>query len=319
MSATRPVTLISSLPGVISHAAYIGLNCSPVVHGRVENSYLTNSANGSLDGEYFSQDRMTVLAGLAAAGRIDDHGGAHAGHREDVRDQSRRHGQLLIPPDRRAGPAHGPVLHPVLPGGRHRADPARAGGRVRPGGGDRPAAGGDPAAAGGVLLRVDRAAAGPGHGRDSGAAAATGHASRGPAAAGAAGDAPQRERAHVQHQPHRRHPRPGAAGDQAGGGRAERVRRHCGAGHAGAGGAGPGADDRPVGPGHRGAPRAGRHPRPGRAGRGAARGDPRPRRRGAGRSGRDGDIAAGAGGAGAPVRPGPRDQCRRARPRRGHG
>jgi FtsX-like permease family len=63
MPATRPVTLISSLPGVISHAAYIGLNCSPVVHGRVENSYLTNSANGSLDGEYFSQDRMTVLAG----------------------------------------------------------------------------------------------------------------------------------------------------------------------------------------------------------------------------------------------------------------
>ena len=64
MPATRPVTLISSLPGVISHAAYIGLNCSPVVHGRVENSFLTNSANGSLDGEYFSQDRMTVLAGL---------------------------------------------------------------------------------------------------------------------------------------------------------------------------------------------------------------------------------------------------------------
>jgi hypothetical protein len=63
MPATRPVTLISSLPGVISHAAYIGLNCSPVVHGQVENSYLTNSANGSLDGEYFSQDRMTVLAG----------------------------------------------------------------------------------------------------------------------------------------------------------------------------------------------------------------------------------------------------------------
>ena len=63
MPATRPVTLISSLPGVISHAAYIGLNCSPVVHGRVENSFLTNNANGSLDGEYFSQDRMTVLAG----------------------------------------------------------------------------------------------------------------------------------------------------------------------------------------------------------------------------------------------------------------
>jgi hypothetical protein len=63
MPATRPVTLISSLPGVISHAAYIGLNGVPVVHGRVDNSFLTNSVNGSLDGEYFSQDRATVLAG----------------------------------------------------------------------------------------------------------------------------------------------------------------------------------------------------------------------------------------------------------------
>jgi hypothetical protein len=63
MSATRPVTLISSMPGVISHAAYIGLNGLPVVHGRVDNSFLTNSVNGSLDGEYFSQDRVTVLAG----------------------------------------------------------------------------------------------------------------------------------------------------------------------------------------------------------------------------------------------------------------
>jgi hypothetical protein len=63
MPATRPVTLISSLPGAISHAAYIGLNGLPVVHGKVDDSFLTNSVNGSLDGEYFSQDRATVLAG----------------------------------------------------------------------------------------------------------------------------------------------------------------------------------------------------------------------------------------------------------------
>jgi len=63
MAATRPVTLISSLPGVISHATYIGLNGLPVVHGTVDDSFLTNSVNGSLDGEYFSQDRATVLAG----------------------------------------------------------------------------------------------------------------------------------------------------------------------------------------------------------------------------------------------------------------
>jgi len=63
MAATRPVALISSLPGVISHAAYIGLNGLPVVHGKVDSSFLTNSVNGSLDGEYFSRDRATVLAG----------------------------------------------------------------------------------------------------------------------------------------------------------------------------------------------------------------------------------------------------------------
>ena len=63
MTATQPITLISSLPGVVSHAAYVGLNGLPVVHGQVDDNFLDNSVNGSLDGEYFSQDRVTVLAG----------------------------------------------------------------------------------------------------------------------------------------------------------------------------------------------------------------------------------------------------------------
>ena len=63
MSATQPITLISSLPGVVSHAAYLGLNGLPVVHGQVDDNFLDNSVNGSLDGEYFSQDRATVLSG----------------------------------------------------------------------------------------------------------------------------------------------------------------------------------------------------------------------------------------------------------------
>jgi hypothetical protein len=63
MPVMRPITLISSLPGVVSHATYVGLNGLPVVHGRIDHSFLTNSLNGSLDGEYLSQDRMTVLAG----------------------------------------------------------------------------------------------------------------------------------------------------------------------------------------------------------------------------------------------------------------
>ena len=63
MAATRPYELISSLPGVVAHAAYIGLSGVPLVHGKPDNSFLVNSLNGSLDGEYFSQDRATVLAG----------------------------------------------------------------------------------------------------------------------------------------------------------------------------------------------------------------------------------------------------------------
>src|SRR6266705_31318 len=63
MPVTAPIRLISSLPGVVSHATYVGLNGVPLVHGRVDHSFLSNSLNGSLDGEYFSQDRATVLAG----------------------------------------------------------------------------------------------------------------------------------------------------------------------------------------------------------------------------------------------------------------
>ena len=59
----KPITLVSSLPGVAAHGTYIGLYGLPVVHGQVDDSFLTDSVNGSLDGEYFRQDRVTVLAG----------------------------------------------------------------------------------------------------------------------------------------------------------------------------------------------------------------------------------------------------------------
>src|SRR5215469_17628720 len=63
MPATRPVTLIAGLPGIAASAAYLGLDANPVVHGRVNDAYLTNGLTGSLTGAYFRQDRMTVLAG----------------------------------------------------------------------------------------------------------------------------------------------------------------------------------------------------------------------------------------------------------------
>jgi hypothetical protein len=63
MPVLKPASLISSLPGVASHVAYIGVYAFPVVHGHLDRSFLTDGINASLDGEWFRQDRMTVLAG----------------------------------------------------------------------------------------------------------------------------------------------------------------------------------------------------------------------------------------------------------------
>lgn len=72
MPLTRPITLISRLPGVTSGAAYVGLAANPVVHGRVDDSFGTDDLVGSDAGEHFTsdgfgQDRMTVLAGRLPA------------------------------------------------------------------------------------------------------------------------------------------------------------------------------------------------------------------------------------------------------------
>ena len=73
MAVTRPMTLISRLPGVRSAAVYVGLDAAPVIHGKVHDSFLTNKVTGSYSGpsfggEYFSQDRLTVLAGRLPRG-----------------------------------------------------------------------------------------------------------------------------------------------------------------------------------------------------------------------------------------------------------
>jgi hypothetical protein len=54
---------VERLPGVASAAATVGLNGNPVVNGEVNDAWLTNGLTGSLDGDGFRQDRMTVLAG----------------------------------------------------------------------------------------------------------------------------------------------------------------------------------------------------------------------------------------------------------------
>ena len=77
MTAAQSLTLISRLPGITASAGYLGLNANPVVHGKVDDSFLTDDLTGSLAGpgftaDGFGQDRMTVLAGrLPAVGSTD--------------------------------------------------------------------------------------------------------------------------------------------------------------------------------------------------------------------------------------------------------
>ncbi len=63
---------VSRLPGIHSSAAWLGLDANPVVHGRVDPSFLTNGFAGSTDGEFFTQDTMTVLAGHLPSLRSPD-------------------------------------------------------------------------------------------------------------------------------------------------------------------------------------------------------------------------------------------------------
>jgi hypothetical protein len=66
MPATRPLTLISHLPGVTASAPYVGLLGTPVLHGHLYWSWLASSLNGTLNREFYQQDRVTVLAGHMA-------------------------------------------------------------------------------------------------------------------------------------------------------------------------------------------------------------------------------------------------------------
>jgi hypothetical protein len=55
---------VEKLPGTAGRpAAWVGINGQPVVHGHVDPAFLTDSIVGSLDGEYFRQDVMSVQAG----------------------------------------------------------------------------------------------------------------------------------------------------------------------------------------------------------------------------------------------------------------
>ena len=50
MPAAQALTMISRLPGVAASAGYLGLNANPVVHGKVDDSFLTDDLTGSFAG-----------------------------------------------------------------------------------------------------------------------------------------------------------------------------------------------------------------------------------------------------------------------------
>ena len=60
---TSLIAKVEHLPGVRSSAAFAGLDANPVVHGRVDDSFLTNSVESSVDGAFYRQDTLTVLSG----------------------------------------------------------------------------------------------------------------------------------------------------------------------------------------------------------------------------------------------------------------
>jgi FtsX-like permease family len=60
---TSLIAKVSALPGIRSSAAWLGLAANPVVHGRVDDAFTIGGLAGSLNGEYFTQDTMTVLDG----------------------------------------------------------------------------------------------------------------------------------------------------------------------------------------------------------------------------------------------------------------
>ncbi len=54
---------INHLRGIRSSADWLGFDANPVVHGHVDDSFVTDGLLGSLRGEYITQDRATVLRG----------------------------------------------------------------------------------------------------------------------------------------------------------------------------------------------------------------------------------------------------------------
>jgi hypothetical protein len=57
------IARVEHLPGVRSSAAFAGISANPVVHGHVDDSFLTDSVSSSVDGEFYRLDTLTVISG----------------------------------------------------------------------------------------------------------------------------------------------------------------------------------------------------------------------------------------------------------------
>ena len=239
MPLTRPITLISKLPGVAASAGYLGLADDPVVHGRIVDSHLTNGLIGSYTGAYFRQDRMTVLAGRLPAVNSTDQIALSPGIASLFGvgvggTVTYAFSNTFGPPGAR------PVLHsfkvtaivdvpPVLV---DRSDQSNVG-VLPPGATRRLLSSYEFAWVGVRLARRDS--------RDTGPSAAPGGARDQRAAAGVPDHPSAAAGPDVPDQPHGRHRGQGAGGDQAAGGRALRARRDRGAGPARLRRSGPGS------------------------------------------------------------------------------
>ena len=69
---TSLIAKVEHLPGVRSSAAWTGLAANPVVRGRVDDSFLTDSVSSSVDRAFYRQDTLTVLSG-----RLPDPASSH--------------------------------------------------------------------------------------------------------------------------------------------------------------------------------------------------------------------------------------------------
>ena len=60
---TRLTAEVARMPGIRASVAWAGLDVQPVVHGHVDDSFTTDALQGSINGEFFTQDTMTVIDG----------------------------------------------------------------------------------------------------------------------------------------------------------------------------------------------------------------------------------------------------------------